>query len=328
MKKYITLLLLCCIGIYSCKDQTDKTEKIVEEISEVAPPADPFFKISLAQWSLNEPIRNGEMDPFSFAAKAKELGFEGIEYVSQLYIPFLETFDNKKVAMDSLVAKLNREAATHDVEDLIIMIDAEGDLAFNDRNQTRDAINNHKLWIDAAEALGCHSIRINLFGEEDPEAWKRNSVRSLKALGAYAAPKGVNVIVENHGGLSSDAFLVADVMKEVNMENVGTLPDFGNFCLKREGGARWGAPCVDEYDKYKGVEELMPHAKAVSAKSYAFNDAGEETTIDYERMLQIVKDAGYTGFIGIEYEGSELDPVSGINKTRELLINAAANLTE
>ncbi|MDC7994852.1 sugar phosphate isomerase/epimerase family protein [Altibacter sp. HG106] len=328
MKLYTTLLFLCAISLYSCKDQPTTSEPVAEEPSETPDASEPFFKISLAQWSLNEPIRNGEMDPFTFAAKAKELGFEGIEYVSQLYTPFLATFEDKEVAMDSLVAKLNRETATHNIEDLIIMIDAEGELAFNDRNQTRDAINNHKRWIDAAEALGCHSIRINLFGEEDPEAWKRNSVRSLKALGAYAAPKGVNVIVENHGGLSSNASVLAEVMTEVNMDNVGTLPDFGNFCLQREGGARWGAPCIEEYDKYKGVEELMPHAKAVSAKSYAFNDAGEETTIDYTRMLQLVKEAGYTGFIGIEYEGSELDPVTGINKTRELLLSAAAQLNE
>ena len=168
--------------------------------------------------------------------------------------------------------------------------------------------------------MGCHSIRVNLFGEQDPEAWVANSVRSLKALAAYAASKNVSIIVENHGGLSSNGNLLARVMKEVGMDNCGTLPDFGNFCLKREGGARWGAPCVEEYDMYQGMKDLMPYAKGVSAKSYAFNEAGDETKIDYYKMMQIVRDSGFEGFVGIEFEGDVDDPTAGIAATKALVL--------
>ena len=204
------------------------------------------------------------------------------------------------------------------------MIDGEGDLSFSDEKATKTAIENHKKWIDAAQFLGCHSIRINLFGEEDPEVWVTNSVNSLKALAAYAAPKNVNIIVENHGGLSSNAALLARVMTTVAMDNVGTLPDFGNFCLKREEGARWGAACVEEYDKYKGIAELMPFAKGVSAKSYAFDANGDETTVDYYKMMQIVKDSGFEGYIGTEFEGDVEDPTAGIAATKALILKAAA----
>ena len=203
------------------------------------------------------------------------------------------------------------------------MIDGEGDLSFNDETQTAEAIENHKKWIDAAQFLGCHSIRVNLFGETNPEDWKKNSVASLKALCEYAAPKNVNIIVENHGGLSSNGELLAQVMQEVNMDNCGTLPDFGNFCVKREGGARWGAPCVEEYDMYVGIEELMPWAKGVSAKSYEFDENGDETKIDYYKMMDIVGETDFDGFVGIEFEGDVEDPIPGILATKALVTKAA-----
>lgn len=208
------------------------------------------------------------------------------------------------------------------------MVDNEGDLATPNEKDRNMAVENHKKWVDAAQFLGCNSIRVNLFGSNDAEIWKNNSIEGLKKLGEYAAAKGVNVLVENHGYLSSNAKLLVEVMNGVNLPNVGTLPDFGNFCLNREGGERWEAKCIEEYPRYQGIEEMMPYAKAVSAKSYDFNEEGQETTMDFSKILKIVKDAGYTGFIGVEYEGQRLAAEEGIMATKNLLIEEGSKLNQ
>ena len=286
------------------------------------PSTSPFFKLSLAQWSLHNAIQKGDLNPYDFAAKAKELGFEGIEYVNQLYKDVTEAKD-KNSALKQFIAQSNAQAKVHGVENILIMIDGEGDLAVPSVSKRNKAIENHKTWVEVAAAMGCHSIRINLFGERDEQAWKAQSAESMRKLGEFAAPYKVNIIVENHGYLSSNAALVIEMLDEVNQSNCGTLPDFGNFCLERKGGERWGANCVKEYDRYKGVEELMPRAFAVSAKSHDFDAQGNETNTDYLRMLKLVKSAGYNGFIGVEYEGSGLSEVDGILATKNLLLEKA-----
>jgi len=322
----LTSLLLLCVLIFSCKNGTEKEDAIAEKITETMSHTETTstYKLSLAQWSLNKLIFTGKADPMDFASTAKEMGFEGLEYVSQLYTSENVNFSMKEAGLQNILNELKKRSDSLGLENLLIMIDGEGDLSFSDEEATHTAVDNHKKWIDAAQFLGCHSIRINLFGEEDPEAWVSNSVKSLRALATYAAPKNVNIIVENHGGFSSDASLLARVMKEAAMTNIGTLPDFGNFCLKKEGGVRWGAPCLEEYDKYKGVAELMPFAKGVSAKSYAFDNEGNETTIDYYKMMQVVKDSGFEGYIGTEFEGDVEDPTEGIAATKALILKAAA----
>lgn len=286
------------------------------------PSTSPFFKLSLAQWSLHNAIQKGDLNPYDFAAKAKELGFEGIEYVNQLYKDVTEAKD-KNSALKQFIAQSNAQAKVHGVENILIMIDGEGDLAVPSVSKRNKAIENHKTWVEVAAAMGCHSIRINLFGERNEQAWKAQSAESMRKLAEFAAPYKVNIIVENHGYLSSNAALVMEMLDEVNQSNCGTLPDFGNFCLERKGGERWGANCVKEYDRYKGVEELMPRAFAVSAKSHDFDAQGNETNTDYLRMLKLVKSAGYNGFIGVEYEGSDLSEVDGILATKDLLLEKA-----
>lgn len=286
------------------------------------PSTSPFFKLSLAQWSLHNAIQKGDLNPYGFAAKANELGFEGIEYVNQLYKDVTEAKD-KNSALKQFIAQSNAQAKVHGVENILIMIDGEGDLAVPSVSKRNKAIENHKTWVEVAAAMGCHSIRINLFGERDEQAWKAQSAESMRKLGEFAAPYKVNIIVENHGYLSSNAALVMEMLDEVNQSNCGTLPDFGNFCLERKDGERWGANCVKEYDRYKGVEELMPRAFAVSAKSHDFDAQGNETNTDYLRMLKLVKSAGYNGFIGVEYEGSGLSEVDGILATKNLLLEKA-----
>ena len=315
--KNLFIFITISILLISCKD-AKKTEEEVKTNTETA---EPFFKLSLAQWSLNKAVRFEGANPFDFAEKASELGFNGIEYVSQLYTAKIDS-----LGMQAVLDSLKQKSEEFNVENVLIMVDNEGDLASPDEAQQNEAVEKHKKWVDAANFLGCHSIRVNLFGSNDPEIWKKTAAQGLSKLSDYAATKNVNVIVENHGNLSSNGALLAEVMKSVNKPNCGTLPDFGNFCLKREDGKTWGSPCIEEYDKYKGVSELMPHAKAVSAKSYDFDADGNETKIDYVKMMQIVKDAGYVGFVGVEFEGENLSEEAGIKATKELLISASKKL--
>ena len=296
----------------------DHMEEPVSQLSQ------PFFKLSLAQWSLNKEMRGKTMDPFDFAKESKAMGFEGLEYVSGLYYEWLEEQgdDGMKLLTERLLAK----SKEYGMENLLIMIDGMGDLGIQDEKKRLEGVEKHKPWIDMAEQLGCHSIRVNLFGDGTYEEQLAASADSMKKLGEYGATKNIHVLVENHGGLSSDPEWVVKVMKKAGSTHVGTLPDFGNFCIEREGGQRWSAPCVNEYpDYYKAVGMMMPYAKAVSAKSYAFNAEGDETKIDYKRMLKVIKDAGYTGYIGVEYEG-EKPGVEGSMETKNLLLRLAKEI--
>ncbi len=309
------------LGTYACKE--DKKEKTENTEAAEANEVSPFFELSLAQWSMHNMIREDGLDPYTFAEKAKNWGFKGLEYVSQLYNPQLSDADYSAEAMADFVVRSNSEAEKHGMKNLLIMIDGQGNLAVNDENERDETVEKHKKWVDAAAAMGCHSIRVNLNGSTDPEEWKQNSVDGLTKLATYAKGKNINILVENHGGLSSNGALLADVMETVAMDNCGTLPDFGNFCIERKPDSY---DCVKEYDKYKGVRELMPYAKAVSAKSNNFDAEGYDTGIDYVKMLEIVKEAGYTGFIGVEYEGTEISEEAGIIATRDLLLKAAQEL--
>lgn len=317
---------LSVLGLHSCKNA--KKEVTSEEgIKEMEEMAMPFFKLSLAQWSIHRMVIDGTLDPYAFAEKAKEWGFSGLEYVSQLYDKELKAADYSPAAMANFVEKSNAEAAKHGLSNVLIMIDGQGDLATSDPEARKLAAENHHKWVDAASAMGCHAIRVNLAGSTVPEEWIPNSVDGLTQLATYAKGKNINVIVENHGGLSSNAAMLVEVMETVGMDNCGTLPDFGNFCIRKNDEEDDEAGCAEMYDIYKGVTELMPFAKAVSAKSHDFDANGNETEIEYVKMLQIVKDAGYTGYVGVEYEGDILGEEDGIMATKELLLAAATKLT-
>lgn len=315
------------VGLAACKDQNKASRAEEEAGSAPETEIQPFFTLSLAQWSLHRMIWEGQVDPYQFAEKAKAWGFSGLEYVSQLYRKELEAASYSPEAMQRFVDRCNEEAAKHGLQNVLIMVDGQGDLATSEEPARIAAVENHYKWVDAAAAMGCHSIRVNLAGSSDPAAWVPNSVDGLTRLATYAAGKTINVLVENHGGLSSNAALLAKVMEQVGMPNCGTLPDFGNFCIRRNDPKDWGSGCAEEYDRYQGVRELMPYAKAVSAKSHDFDASGNETHTDYVKMLQIVKDAGYTGFIGVEYEGSVLGEEAGILATRDLLLKAAKSVS-
>ena len=313
MRSLISLIILALI--FSCQNPKKST-----------PDAKPFFKMSLAQWSFNKSFRSGSVSPYEFARLASELGFEGLEYVNQLYPDVMDSED-KSAAIAAFVEKNNTLAAQYKLQNVLIMIDSEGDLASSDENTRSEAIANHKLWIDAANQMGCSAVRLNLFGESDPEKWVANSILSLTDLADYAADKNINVIVENHGRLSSNVPVLMKVINGTGKSNCGTLPDFGNFCIAEEGyGSLFDGSCKEFYDPYKGVSEMIVKAFGVSAKSYDFDEEGNETTLDYNRLIKIVKDAGYKGFVGVEFEGSRLSEEEGIIATKTLLEKIGAKL--
>ncbi len=269
------------------------------------------LKISLAQWSLNKSIKNGKLPILDFAKKARSFDIEGIEFVSGLYTRDTDILE--RMSMNSLAKELIKRSDDYGIDNVLFMIDNQGDLASSNKNERFQAIDNHKRWIDLSAEIGCKTMRVNLNGEKDLNKWTKNSVKSLTALNKYN--ENINVVVENHGGLSSSGKYLSNVMSKVKLENCGTLPDFGNFCMN---GSPWGN-CTQMYDRYLGTEELMPYAHAVSAKSYDFDDEGNETTIDYKRMMEIIKRSGYQGYVGIEYEGNRLGEDDGIIATKKLL---------
>ena len=309
------LLLIFILGFVSCKNENKQT----------VTNKDSFFKTSLAQWSIHNSIREDGLSPYEFAKIAHELGFEGLEYVNALYSDITNSED-KASAMEEFITRNNDLAAKYNLKNVLIMIDGEGDLASSNPEERMIAVENHKLWIDAASKMNCSAIRINLKGEKEIENWIKYSVESFGALGEYAKPLNINVIVENHGGLSSNASLLMKVINQVNLENCGTLPDFGNFCMSEGYGSLKENNCKDLYDPYLGISEMLPKAFGLSAKSYAFDSNGDETSLDYYRLLSIAKDAGYNGFIGVEYEGNILSEKDGIIATKKLLEKAAKML--
>jgi L-ribulose-5-phosphate 3-epimerase len=253
------------------------------------------FEISLAQWSLHRALQSGALKHLDFPRAAKEEhGIDAVEYVNVFF----------KDASAEHAGELRKRCDGLGVKSLLIMCDGEGALGDPDDARRARAVENHRKWLDAARMLGCHSIRVNAESKGTREEQERLAADGLRRLAERGADLDLNVIVENHGGLSSHGDWLAAVMRRVDHPRCGTLPDFGNFY---------------EYDRYRGVEELMPFAKAVSAKSYAFDERGDETRIDYRRMMRIVVDAGYRGHVGIEYEGGKHSEAEGIRLTRVLL---------
>ncbi len=262
---------------------------------------EPLFKISLAQWSLNRALFGGRLDHLEFPKTAKEeFGIDAVEYVNQFW---------KKKGDEEYTRELRKRCNDLGVRSVLIMCDGEGALGDPDESKRRQAVENHRKWLDAAAALGCHSIRVNAASGGSFDEQRDRAAEGLRRLCELADPLNLNVIVENHGGLSSNGAWLAAVIKQVGHKRAGTLPDFGNFRISDK----------ESYDRYKGTEELMPFARGVSAKSYDFNDSGDETTIDYRRMLKIVLAAKYSGYIGIEYEGGRLSEPEGIRATKKLL---------
>ena len=260
------------------------------------------FKISLAEWSLHKALFDHKIDNLDFPKIAKEeYGIEGVEFVNQFF---------KDKAEDSAYLKdLKKRADDNGVTCVLIMIDGEGDLSAVEQEARMKAVENHKKWVDAAAALGCRAIRVNTGGHYSP-AEVGPVAEACGLLTDHGAKSEIKIICENHGGPSSNPDAMVALMKAVNRSDFGTLPDFGNFQQEK------GTYTIDIYD---AIARMMPYAKGVSAKSYDFDSSGKETKLDFARIMKIVSDANYHGFVGIEYEGSQLSEPEGIRATKKLL---------
>jgi sugar phosphate isomerase/epimerase len=270
----------------------------------------PLYEISLAQWSLHRRFFKDKADPMEFAKMSKqEFGIEAIEYVNQFY--------KDKKSDNATLKELKQRADDQGVKSLLIMCDGEGNLGDPDNDKRRQAVENHFRWVEWAKFLGCHSIRVNAASSGGYREQLSRAADGLRQLTEFAAQHDINVIVENHGGLSSNGAWLAGVMRKVDHPRCGTLPDFGNFRVANK----------INYDRYRGVEDLMPYAYGVSAKSHEFDDHGNEIHTDYRKMIPIVLSFGYRGFIGIEYEGSKHSEPDGITLTKKLLETVRGELS-
>jgi sugar phosphate isomerase/epimerase len=268
------------------------------------------FKISLAEWSLHKTLFANEMTNLDFPRFAAEHGIMGVEYVNQFF--------KDKAKDEQYLSELKKICENEGVTSVLIMCDGEGMVGHPEKDERIKTLENHKKWIDAAKFLGCHSIRVNAGSQGSFEEQQKLAADGLRMLCEYGDSQDINVLVENHGGWSSHGEWLAGVMELVDHKRVGTLPDFGNFIINRQTG--------EEFDRYKGMELLMPYAKGVSAKSNDFDADGNDTRSDYFRIMKIVKDSGYKGWVGIEYEGNELPEKEGILATRQLLERAFESL--
>ncbi len=271
---------------------------------------EPLFRISLAQWSLHRALYDEELDNLDFPKVARrEFGIEGVEYVNSFF---------KDRALDQgYLMTLKDRCAAEGVKSLLIMCDGEGRLGDPDDAARATAVENHYRWVEAARVLDCHSIRVNAASEGSWDEQRDLVADGLRSLAEFADGYGINVIVENHGGLSSNGRWLSSVIEAGDHPRLGTLLDFGNFRISES----------ERYDNYRGAEQLMPYARAVSAKTNDFDDAGAEANLDYEQLIRIVLDSGYRGWIGIEYEGSRLPEPEGIRLTKALLERVREKLT-
>ncbi len=304
--KTVTRLLLIVVTftIVMCNPKSTNEESNLQPL-----------KMSLAQWSIHRSLQDGKLKAEDFAAIAKnDFGISAIEYVNQFYKDHAED--------EAFWKSMRAKADSLGVKSLLIMVDDEGDLGNPDSVARKTAVENHFKWVKAAKILGCHSIRINAFGEGSKEEVKAAMIDALKQLCSYAINDSINVLIENHGLYSSDGKWIAEVIQKVGLPNCGTLPDFGNWCTAEKwGSTEPGKECKEVYDRYQGVSEMLPFAKGVSAKSYTFDsNSGNENTIDYSRMLKLVKeDKTFSGYVGVEYEGSPLSEPDGIRATKALI---------
>jgi L-ribulose-5-phosphate 3-epimerase len=265
-------------------------------------PVGNLFKISLAEWSLNRSLFAGQVNHLDFPGIAKQnFGIDGVEYVNQFFMDKAEDRD--------YLGEMKKRCADLGVRSVLIMCDNEGRLGDPDEAARVQTVENHYKWVEAAKFLGCHSIRVNAYSEGSYEEQQKLVVDGLHRLAEFADQHQINVLIENHGGFSSNGKWLAGVMNKVAHVRVGTLPDFGNFQISAD---EW-------YDRYLGVEEMMPFAKAVSAKSSEFSQEGEEVRSDYLRLMRIVARSGYRGYVGIEYSGTQLSEMDGIAATKRLL---------
>jgi L-ribulose-5-phosphate 3-epimerase len=271
---------------------------------------EPLYKISLAQWSINRPLFSGKMQHLDFAMIAKSVGIDAIEYVNQFFMD--------KAADTAYLQEMNTRARGEGVTQVLIMVDREGNLGDPDNALRQQAVENHYKWVEAAKTLGCHTVRVNGYSSGTPDEQMKLVADGMRRLVEFADPHGIDIVIENHGGLSSNAKWLVQTIEMVKHPRAGTLPDFGNFRISGPSRGNPGAK-VESYDSYVGVAEMMPLARGVSVKPRGWDFHGNQYDIDLLKMMKIVVDAGYRGHAGIEHgpEGRELEAIRDLRQQLE-----------
>ncbi len=286
------------------------------------------FKLALSQFSLASQFWTKQLDPLDFPKKSITVfGIPGLDYCSMFFAD--------KAKDTTYLNELKKRALDNGCYNLRIMVDGEGVLGDLNKDVRTKAVENHYKWIDAAAILGCPMIRVNVEGEGDPKEVAKAAEESLNTLIIYGRKSNIDVIVENHIGISCNGAWLAGVMKEMNNPHCGTLADFGNFCINRSKPptndiAGWmQTKCLEEYNRYDGIQELMPYAKGVHAKTHLFDANGNDTETDFAKMFKIIHDSGFKGWVSIEYEGGlikmytkndkYLDNDAGVLATKKLI---------
>lgn len=304
----------------------------------------PQFQISLAEWSLHKALKAGELDHLDFPQFTKDnFGITALEHVNQFFAEKTDKFGLQPKGRRYLL-ELKKRTDDLGMDNVLIMCDGVGKLGDSHYERRKNAVEGHYAWVEVAKLIGCHSIRVNASSDvkRSPEEQAALCADGLASLCDFAKQHEIGVIVENHGGLSSDGAWLASVMEKTGRNNCGTLPDFGNFYIvKNRGNSQKYEKAKEpfmrdgtyqenegglEYNRYQGIRDLMPFAKGVSAKSHDFDENGEEIHTDFHKAMKIVKDSGYRGYVGIEYEGKELSEVDGIKATQALLKKVFAEL--
>lgn len=305
---FFSLLLLGLLACSGSKKEASATQTAPEAMPEIVEEETPRY--SLGQWSFNRELFAGEMSTFDFITAAQDLGFEGVEYVSQFF--------QDKVEDEAFLDSLKMTADAAGIANVMILVDGAGNLGAADPDAREQAVTEHLKWVKAAKRIGCPTVRVNAHGDGSPEEIKAACVKTIGRLASAAKQEGVKIIIENHGGISNNGAWLADLVGQLQEYEVGSLADFDNWCTARENGQIWGAPCTERYDRYLGVQELMPTAQSVSVKAFNFDAAGNETDMDYDRLFEIIHKADYQGWLGIEYEGDDLPSRTGIANTLAL----------
>lgn len=299
----------------ACKEKTNKTATAEEPIEQVEEPVSVTkkgskTKLSLGQWSYHKELLAGKMSTIQFIEQAKYMDFEAVELVSQFFQDKVQDF--------KFLGEVKSTLTRTKVHPVMILVDGAGELGSSSEAKRKESVEKHKKWIKAASYLGCDFIRVNVYGDGSETEVLEACVKSLVALVNYGSRNKIQILIENHGGYSSDADWLAMLQRRANSPNVHILADFDNWCMKRDNGKLWGGKCTDEYDRYDGMEKILPLAKGISLKSFDFDEDGNETKTDFSRMFKLIKSAGYEGYLGIEYEGEKFTPKQGVLKTRQL----------
>ena len=252
--------------------------------------------ISLAAWSLVREFREGKWKNLDLPRICREdFGINGLEFVNSFF----------ELPTERYLNQLKKNAAEHGVTLVLIMVDGEGNMSAMEKKERMQAALNHRKWVDIAASLGCHAIRCNVGGpskDYDQDTMKR-AADSFGNLVEYASQYPLNVILENHGGASSNPDMMIGLMKAINSPNFGTLPDFGN---------------IYEFDRYESIRKLVAYAKGISVKT-KFKPNGTHPDYDLEKLLKICMEEGYHGFYGIEQESPDANSWQAVRWSKAVI---------